>query len=101
MAFACFDDYLRVAQLLHFVGEQRAKFLAHGGLDASGAAVGNDAFRVQRTEVGACGYVAGPQIDTQSKRLDYTASDLKFDRVIAEQREMARAAARRDARRDG
>jgi hypothetical protein len=45
--------------------------------------------------------VARLQLNAQAERLDDAATDLKFQRVIAEQTEMARPAAGRDAGRDG
>ena len=101
MFFAGLDDDLRVADFFDFRGEHRAKLFASLGRDAAGAAVGDDAFGVERGEIGAGANVAGLQFHAEAERLDDAASDLKFQRIVAEQAEMSRPAAGRDAGRDG
>ncbi len=101
MFLAGLDDDLRVADFFHFRGEQRAQFLARLRRDAAGAAVGDNALGVERAEVGARGHVAGLQFQAQPQRLDDAAAHLEFQRVVAEQAEMPRPAAGRDAGRGG
>ena len=91
----------RVADFFHLRGEHLAQFLARFGRDASGAAVGDDALRVERGEIRAGANVAGLEFHAEAERLDDAAADLKFQRIIAEQAEMARPAAGRDAGRGG
>jgi hypothetical protein len=95
------DDDLRVAQLLDLLRQQRAQLLANLRRDAARAAVGDDALLVQRAEVRARRHIAGLQLHPEAKRLDDATADLELQRVIAEQPEMAGAAAGRDAGRDG
>ena len=101
MAFAGFDDDFGVADFFDFAGKQGAEFLGDFGFDATGAAVGDDAFCVERAEIGAGGDVAGLKFEAQAEGFNDAASDLIFQRVVAEQAEVARAAARGDAGRDG
>ena len=70
------------------------------GVNAPGAPVGDDAFGVERAEVGARRHVAGPQFQAQSQRFDDAAANLEFQRVVAKQAQVSRSAARGDARRD-
>jgi hypothetical protein len=80
-----------------FCRQQRAELFANLRVDASGAPVGDDAFGVERAEVGARRDVAGPQFEAQAQRLDDAAANLEFQRVIAEQAQVSRPAARSDA----
>ena len=59
MALAGLDDDLGVAELLHLLRQQGAEFFADLGVNAAGAPVGDDAFGVERAEVGARRHVAG------------------------------------------
>ena len=101
MFLAGLDDDLRVADFFDFGGEQRAKFLAGFRRDAAGAAVGDNALFVERAEIGARGHVAVLQFQAQAQRFNHAAAHLKFQRVVAEQPEMPRPAAGRDAGRGG
>src|SRR5262249_57163157 len=73
----------------------------HIGADATGATVGDPPLRVDRAEVAAGGDVARPQIELDAERLQHAAADLESDRIVPEQAEVSRAAARRGAGRDG
>ncbi len=86
---------------LIFAESSAHKFFARFGRDAAGAAVGDNAFGVERGEIRAGADVAGLQFHAEAERLDDAATDLKFQRVVAEQAEMAGPAAGRDAGRDG
>src|ERR1043166_7012113 len=99
MAFTGFDDDFGVADFLDLAREHRAQLLAHARVNPTGPAVGYDALLVQRAEVSASRNVAGSQLQAQAERLDDAAPDLELERVITEQRQVARAAAWRDARR--
>ena len=101
MFLAGLDDDFRVAKSFHFCGKHGAKFLARFGGNASRTAVGDDAFCIERGEVGAGANVAGFKFHAQAKRFNHAAADLEFQRVIAEQTEMSRPAAGRDAGRNG
>ena len=85
---------LHVAQLDR---ERRAFF----GGDAAGAAVGDVAGGVERAEVGADGDVAFLEREADAGGFERTAADEVLDRVVAEQAEMARAAAGADAGQHG
>ena len=61
------------------------------------AAVGDDAFLVERAEIGPGGDVARLEFHAQTEGFNHAAADLKFQRIIAKQSEMAGAAARSDA----
>jgi hypothetical protein len=100
MALAGFDDDLGVADFLHLLRQQRAELLANLRVNTSGAAVGDNAFGVERAEVGARRHVAGPQFQAQPQRLDDAAAHLEFQWVVAEQAQVSRPAARSDARRN-
>src|ERR1039458_7457672 len=100
VAFACFDDYLDVADFLDLAGEQRALRLANLGVDAPRAAVGHDAFRVERAEIRAGGYIAMFEINAQPEGFNDTTANFKFQRIVAKQPEMSRAAAGGNARGD-
>jgi len=100
MFLAWFDDDFRVADFFHLGGEHRAKFLASLGRDAAGAAVGDDAFGIERAEVRARGYIAVLEFHAESERFDDAAANLEFQRVVAEKSEVSRPAAGRDAGRD-
>ncbi len=98
MSLAGFDDDLRVADFLHLRRKHRAQLLARFGRDAPGAAVGDDALGVKRGEVGARATSPALSSKPEPERFDDAAADLKFQRVVAEQPEMARPAAGSDAR---
>ena len=85
MFLAGLDDDFRVADFFDFGGEHGAKFFASFGGDSSGAAVGDNALRVERGEIGAGADVARLQFHAEAERLDDAAADLKFQRVVAEQ----------------
>ena len=89
-----------VAHFLHLLRQQRAQLLAHRRVNAPGAPVGDDAFGVERAEVGARRHVARPQFQAQAQRLDDAAAHLEFQRVVAKQAQVSRPAARSDARRN-
>src|SRR5262245_18515432 len=101
MFLAGFDDDFRVADLLDFRRQHGAKVLAGLGWDTAGAAIGDNAFGVDRGEGGAGSDVAGLEIDAEAERFEDAAANLEFERVITEQPEMAGTAAGRDAGRDG
>ena len=73
--------------------ERRAFF----GRDAAGAAVGDVALGVDRAEVGADGDVAVFELEADAGRFERAAADHVLQRVVAEQAEVARAAAGADA----
>ena len=75
--------------------------LADRRSNATGTPIRDDALVVQGAEVGASGDVARTQFEAQSKGLNDTATDLKLQRVVAEEGEVARAAARRDTGKHG
>ena len=95
------DEYLVGADLLDLRGEDVAEAFADLGGDASGAAVGDQALGIEGAEVGAGGDVAVLEFDPETECLDHPAADFPLDGVITEQREMAGAGARGDARSDG
>ncbi len=64
----------------------------------AGAAVADETLGVERAEVAACGHVARADLEVNAQRLQDAATDAVLQRVVAEQAEMARPAARRDAR---
>ncbi len=101
VAFARFDDDLGVADFFDFLREHQAKVFADSGVNAAGPAVGDDAFGVKRAEVGAGGHVARAEVQAQPERLDDATAYLELERIIAEQGQVARPAAGRDAGRDG
>jgi hypothetical protein len=100
MAFARFNDDLGVADFFDLLGQQRTKFFAHRSVDATGTAIGDDAFFVEGAEIGARRDVACAKFQAEPERFDDAATDLKFERVVAKQPEVAGAAAGRDAGRD-
>ena len=57
MALACFDDDFGVTNLFDVLSKQGAELFADGSIDASGAAINNDAFVIQRAKIGAGGDV--------------------------------------------
>jgi len=95
------DDDLGVADLFDIRREFGATLLAKLGLDAAGAAVGDQAVGVERAEVRPGGDVARLQFQAKAKRLNDASADLDFQRVVAEQPEVAGTAAGRDAVRGG
>src|SRR5690349_16489308 len=100
MTLARFNDDLNVADFFDLLGQQRAKLFANGGVDASGAAIGNDTFFVESAEIGARGNIACAEFQAEAECFDDAATDLKFERVVAKQAQMAGAAAGRDTGRD-
>ena len=65
--------------------------------DASRAPVGHDARAVNGAEVGARRHVAALETHTRTERLQHAAADHGLERVVAEERQVAGPAARRDA----
>jgi hypothetical protein len=55
---------------------------------------------VQRAKIGAGGDIARLQLQPQAERLNHAAPHFIFQRIITEQPQMPRPAARRDARGD-
>src|SRR5204862_4563179 len=80
MALAGFNDHLGVADLFYAFREQIAQFLTGRGFDAAGAAVCDNAFGVEGTEVRACRGIAGLQFDTESARFEDAAANMQCDR---------------------
>jgi hypothetical protein len=74
----------------------------HGrlGADPSRAAVGDEALRVDGAEVTPRGDIARAQVELDAEGLEHAAADLVLERVVAEEAEVPRPAARGDARRD-
>src|SRR5207244_1660943 len=101
VAFARLDDHFRVTQLFDSLRQQIAQLLADGGFNTARAAVGHNAFAVERAEVCPRRDVARFQVEPKSERFDDAASDLKLERIVAEQRQVAGTPAGRDAGRDG
>ena len=100
MSLARLDDDLGVADFFDLAGEHAAQFLGDFRVNPSRAAVGHDTFGVQRAKIGAGGDIAGLQLHPQSERLNHAAPDRVFQRIIPEQPQMPRPAARSDARGD-
>src|SRR5690606_27221297 len=69
--------------------------------NAAGAAVRDEAGAVEGTEVAADGDVAALEGESQAERLDHPAAHLVPEGIVPEEAEVAGAAARRDAGRDG
>lgn len=59
------------------------------GRDSTGSSIRDIALRVQRTEVAADGHIARLQLEADSGRFQRTATDQIFNRIVAEQPEMA------------
>ena len=76
---------------------QRAAFLAG---DAAGAAVGDVAGGVEGAEIAADGHVLRPQLEAHAGGLQRPAADQVLDRIVAEQAQVSRPAAGRNARGD-
>ena len=100
MFLAGLNDHLRGADLFDLPAEQRAKFLAFLGGNAPGPAVGDEALRVERAEVGAGRHVAALEFEAQPERFDHPPAHCKLERIVAEQAEMTGTAAGGDARCD-
>src|SRR5256885_9365562 len=100
MTFARFDDHLSVANFFDPFREQRAELFADGSVDPTGAAICDDTLRVERAKVCAGSNVAGLEIDAEPERLDHSATDFKFEWIVAEEPKMSGTAARSDARRN-
>ena len=101
VALAGLDDDLGIAHFLHLLRKQGAELFADPRVNPPGAPVGDDAFGVERAEIGACRHIARAQFEAQPERLDDAAADLELQRVIAKQAQVARPAPRGDARRNG
>jgi hypothetical protein len=86
---------------LDLLREQRAQLLAPLSRNATGAPIGDDSLLVQRTKISARGDIARLQLESKPERFDDAASHFKLKRVVAEQSQMSRTAARRDSRRYG
>ena len=70
---------------------------AHVGADPAGAPVGDRAVRPERAEVAADRDVVRAQIEVDPERLEHAAADAVPQRIVAEQAEVPRPAAGRDA----
>ena len=70
------------------------------GGDAPGAPVGNQAIGVNRAEIAAHRHIAGADLQANAGRFQYTAPNLVYQRVVTEQRQVSRTAARRNPARD-
>ena len=93
------DDHFRRADFFHLLRQHRAQFLAHLRLNPSRATVRHNPLRVQRAEVRARRHVTRPQLQTQAQGFNHAAAHLELERIVTEQSQMSRPAARRDARR--
>ena len=93
------DDDLDVADPGDGLGEQGAQLAALLGGGAAGAAVRDEAL-VERGEVRPGGHVARGHRKAHAERLEHAAADFVLQRVVAEQRQVRRPAARRDAAAD-
>ena len=71
------------------------------GADAPGAAVGDEALVVDGAEVAAGGQVFATKVEVDAEGFEDAAADAVLQRVVAEEGEMAGAAAGRDAVADG
>ena len=69
----------------------------HFGGDAPRSPVGDAALRVDAAEVAARGDVAGAQVELDAERFEDAATDLKAQRIVAEQTQVSGAAAGCDA----
>ena len=72
------DARWEAAKILDLAREQRALRLANAGVDTARTPVGNNAFEIQRAEIGAGGNVAVLQINAKTERLDDAAPDFVF-----------------------
>ncbi len=93
MAFAGLDNDFGVADPSDLPRQERAQLLANLRFNAAGPPIRDDAFVIECAKIRARGDIPAPQSQPQSERLDDAAADLKFNRIIAEQREVARPAA--------
>ena len=93
------DEHLDAGNL-HFAELDRQRSALFGG-DAAGAAVADVARGVERAEVAADGDVAFLQLEADAGGLERTAADQVLDRVVAEEAQVARSAAGRDAGKTG
>jgi hypothetical protein len=94
-AFIEDDGYVLDAREL--LGERRRERLAFVCRDPPGAPVGDDGVRVVGGEVGAGAHVARRDLHVEPGGFEDAAADFVLDGVVAEEREVARAAAGRDA----
>ncbi len=76
---------------------QRSALVA---VDAAGATIGDVPLGVERAEVGADRHVVGPEFETNAGRFQGATADHILQRIVAEQAQMPRPAAGRDARLD-
>ena len=81
---------------LHLLAHLDAAF----GAGPAGAAIGDEPLVVDGAEVASDGDIARADLEVDAERFQDAAADLVFERVIAEQAEMARAAAGGDAGED-
>ena len=89
------DEHLDAGDLdLPQTDRQRAALFRR---DPAGAPVADVAGRVERAEIAADGDVAVLQFEPDAGGLQRPAADHVFQRIVAEQAQMARPAARRDA----
>ncbi len=93
------DDRLHARQ--HDLLEVGDGLRALLGRDAPGASVDDQPVLVDSGKVAACGDITGAQVKPDARRFQRAAPDTVAQRVIAEQREVAGAAAGLDAPRDG
>src|SRR5262245_17207079 len=95
----------RLDERFHPGNLDRLQLLAHShaalGAGSACAAVGDKTLGVNAAEIATCRYVAGPHVKVNAERLQYAATDAVFERVIAEETQVARTASRRDARQNG
>src|SRR5439155_16866526 len=98
MLFHRLDEELDAGQpdVTQPIGEPDADL----GRDASRAPIGDQSLAVDRAEVAARRDVAGAERELDSERLEHAAADLEHHRVVAEEPEVPRATAGRDAGRD-
>ena len=71
------------------------------GCDAPGAAVSDAALLIDSTEVAARRHVGWFEREIDPRGLKHPTADVEDKRIVAEEREVSRAAARRDPGRDG
>src|SRR5262249_35588917 len=83
MALASLNDHLRTPHFPDLLREQRAQLFAHLGVNAPGAAVGDNTFRIERAEVGARRYVSRLELETEPQRFNDAAAHLELEGVVA------------------
>src|SRR5205823_159386 len=81
------------------------KLLAHRdtalGRRPARPAVGDQALCIDRAEIAADRHILRADLEVDSERFENSPADAIFERVVAEETEMPRAAPRRDARQHG